>query len=150
VPPGPIDSALAHGPVQPVPVIVGNNADESDTAFGAPARAFARLVTARGVRVYRYVFAYAQDTRGAYHSAEIRFVFDLASPPLAETMSDYWVAFAKTGDPNGGGRPRWPVYDAASDAYLELGSVVAAKEEFRRARYDSLDAVARDSGEVRP
>ena len=150
VPPRAIDSALAGGPLTPVPVIVGNNADESDTAFGAPARAFARLVTARGVPVYRYVFTYAQDTLGAYHSAEIRFVFDLASRPLAETMSDYWVAFAKTGDPNGGGRPRWPVYDAASDAYLELGSVVEAKEGFRRARYDSLDAVARDSGEVRP
>jgi len=54
-------------------------------------------------------------------------VFDLAKPPLAETMSDYWVAFAKTGDPNGGGRPRWPVYDPMSNAYLELGPVVAQR-----------------------
>jgi carboxylesterase type B len=89
------------------------------------------------------VFTYASDTRGAYHSAEIPFVFDHAGVPLAETMSDYWVAFATTGDPNGGGRPHWPVYDAASDSYLELGPVVEAKQGFRQARYDSLDAIAR-------
>ncbi|HZS61155.1 MAG TPA: carboxylesterase family protein [Gemmatimonadaceae bacterium] len=127
VPPGPIDSLLAHGSVKPVPVIVGNNKDEPDSLFGAPARLFARLVTERGVRVYRYVFTYAQDSLGAYHSAEIPFVFDLAKPPLAETMSDYWIAFAKTGDPNGDDRPRWPVATVTSDPYLELGAAVAAR-----------------------
>jgi carboxylesterase type B len=64
-------------------------------------------------------------------------------------MSDYWVAFATTGDPNGDGRPRWPVYDATSDSYLELGSVVQAKAAFRQARFDSLDTIARHSGEIR-
>jgi para-nitrobenzyl esterase len=95
------------------------------------------------------VFTYASDSLGAYHSAEIKFVFDHAGVPLAETMSDYWVAFATTGDPNGDGRPRWPVYDATSDSYLELGSVVQAKAAFRQARYDSLDTIARHSGEIR-
>ncbi len=127
VPPGPIDSLLAHGPVKPVPVIVGNNKDEPDSLFGAPARLFTRLVAERGVRVYRYVFTYAQDSLGAYHSAEIPFVFDLAQAPLAETMSDYWVTFAKTGDPNGDDRPRWSVATVTSDPYLELGAVVAAR-----------------------
>ena len=157
VPPRTVDSALALGPIQPVPVIVGSNADESDTAFGAPARAFARLVTRRGVRAYRYVFTRAGDSTGAYHSAEITFVFDhprasgrtAYDSTLAETMSDYWVAFATTGDPNGDGRPRWPVYDATSDSYLELGSVVQAKAAFRQARFDSLDTIARHSGEIR-
>ena len=157
VPPQSVDSALALGPIQPVPVIVGSNADESDTAFGAPARAFARLVIQRGVRAYRYVFTRAGDSTGAYHSAEITFVFDhphasgrtAYDSTLAETMSDYWVAFATTGDPNGDGRPRWPVYDAVSDSYLELGSVVQAKTAFRQARFDSLDTIARRAGEIR-
>jgi para-nitrobenzyl esterase len=117
-----------------VPVIVGNNADEDSIAFGAPARTFARLMTARGARVYRYVFARRGDQRGAYHSAEITFVFDRPraaghtdyDSTLAETMSDYWVAFATTGDPNGQ-RPQWPVYDPQQDNYLELGPQVTVR-----------------------
>ena len=36
-------------------------------------------------------------------------------------MSDYWVAFAKTGNPNGGGRPQWDGYgNDATRNYLEF------------------------------
>ena len=169
--PRPVDSALALGATTIVPVIVGSNADEGDEVFGAPARAFARLVTRRGGRAYLYQFTRVGDDsasrrRGAYHSAEITFVFGRPHPllpsagrtaydsTLAEAMSDYWVAFAATGDPNGppaGGRwPRWPVYEPAADAYLELGPQIAPKRELRRAVYDSLDQAARARGEVRP
>jgi len=166
-----IDSALATGAANLVPVIVGSNADEGDAVFGAPARAFARLVTRRGRPAYLYQFTRVGDDsanrhRGAYHSAEITFVFGRARPilanagrtaydsTLAEAMSDYWLAFARGGDPNGppaaGRWPRWPVYAPATDASLELGPEVAAKQGLRRAVYDSLDAEARSRGEVRP
>jgi para-nitrobenzyl esterase len=169
--PRPVDAALARGEANVVPVIVGSNRDESSSAFGAPSRAFARLITARRTPAYLYLFTRVGDDsvnrkRGAYHSAEITFVFGRARPllqsagrttydsTLAEAMSDYWVAFATTGNPNGapnGGRwPRWPVYDPITDAYLELGPQIVAKRDFRRALYDSLDAVARRRGEVRP
>jgi carboxylesterase type B len=73
---------------------------------------------------------------------------------LADAMSDYWVAFAATGDPNGrpaaGKWPRWPRYAPATDALLELGPEIAVREGWRRAVYDSLDAVGRARGEVRP
>ena len=69
-------------------------------------------------------------------------------------MSDYWAAFAASGDPNGppaaGKWPRWPKYDSTTDAYIELGPVVVAKRDIRRALYDSLDVQARARGEVRP
>jgi para-nitrobenzyl esterase len=172
--PHPADSALVLGSANVVPVIVGSNADESREVFGAPSRAFARMITSRGARAYLYQFTRVGDDSasrraGAYHSAEITFVFGRPRPlqasagrtaydsTLAEAMSDYWVAFATTGDPNGrpsAGRrlrlPRWPVYDRTSDAYLELGPQIAAKRELRRALYDSLDAIARARGEVRP
>ena len=166
-----VDSALARGRGAVVPVIVGSNGDEGDGFFGAPSRAFARLVTRRGGRAYLYQFTRVGDDsaslrRGAYHSAEITFVFGrprtlLAmagraayDSTLAEAMSDYWVAFATSGDPNGppnaGRWPRWPVYEPANDAYLELGPAITAKRELRRAVYDSLDRLARAQGQIRP
>lgn len=172
-----VDSAIADGRAAVVPVIVGSNADEPDAVFGAPARAFARLLTARGVPAYLYQFTRAGDdsashARGAYHSAEITFVFGRPRPivasaghtaydsTLAEAMSSYWVAFAASGDPNGPlpadasagapARPHWPVYDPRTDASLELGAVIAPREHVRRAAYDALDAAARARGEVRP
>ena len=166
-----VETALARDNGAVVPVIVGSNADESDEVFGAPSRAYARLVTKRGARAYLYQFTRAGEDsasrrRGAYHSSEITFVFGRPRPllpiagraaydsTLAEAMSDYWVAFATGGDPNGppsaGRWPRWPVYDAGTDAYLELGEVIAAKRELRRALYDSLDERARARGHLRP
>jgi len=166
-----LDSAVAGGTANVVPVIVGSNADEDLSVFGAPARSFARLVTGRGARAYLYVFSRVGDdsvnrARGAYHSAEITFAFGRPRPilpsaghtaydsTLAEAMSDYWTAFAASGDPNGrttaGRWPRWPVYDPATDAYLELGPEIVPREGLRRTAYDSLDAVGRARGEIRP
>jgi para-nitrobenzyl esterase len=104
--------------------------------------------------------------RGAYHSADITFTFGRPRPilesagrtaydsTLAEAMSDYWVAFATSGDPNGpptaGKLPRWPVYDRTTDAYMELGPQTVARSALRRSVYDSLDAIGRARGEVRP
>jgi para-nitrobenzyl esterase len=166
-----VDSTLLNGAANLVPVIAGTNRDEGDEWMGAPTRSFARLMSARGAPVYMYMFSRVGDdsanrARGAYHSAEITFVFGMRHPlqasagstpydsTVAEAMSDYWVSFATTGDPNSGpsaGRwPRWPRYDAATDALLEIGPEIKPRTMVKRAVYDSLDAVARARGEVRP
>jgi para-nitrobenzyl esterase len=166
-----LDSTLASGKGNIVPVIVGSNADEGDAFFGAPARAFARIITAHGKKVYFYQYTRVGDDsasrkQGAYHSSEITFVFGRPAPvqasaghtaydaTLADAMSDYWVAFATTGDPNGapsaGRRPKWPVYEPKNDPWMELGPTIAAKTGLKRVLYDSLDAVARKRGEIRP
>jgi para-nitrobenzyl esterase len=166
-----VDSTLASGKANLVPVIAGTNRDEGDEWMGAPTRTFARLVSAHGALTYVYMFSRVGDdsanrTRGAYHSAEITFVFGRPHPlqpsagstpydsTLAEAMSDYWVAFATSGDPNGpptaGKLPPWPRYDSRTDVLLELGPEIKPRTLVKRAVYDSLDAVARSRGRLRP
>ncbi|MBV9085635.1 MAG: carboxylesterase family protein [Acidobacteriaceae bacterium] len=91
-------------------------------------------------------------SRGAYHSAEIEFVFeqlkskDLQWRPedfkLSDLISSYWTNFAKTGDPNGPGLPQWPRYDK-QDGYqvMHLSAASHAAPAEDRARYQVLDSV---------
>jgi para-nitrobenzyl esterase len=169
--PHPVDSAIALGVANGVPIIVGSNRDEPEEIFGAPSRSLARLVTARGVPAYVYLFTRVGDDSisrrgGAYHGSEITFVFGRPRPlatfmghasydaTLADAMSSYWVAFATSGNPNGppsaGKLPHSPRYDPATDATMELGPQIVARTMLRRAGYDSLDAAARVRGQIRP
>ena len=109
--------------------------------------------------VYRYEFDQAPpraagetgESRGAYHSAEIEYVFgNLASKnlpwtpddrKLSELMSTYWTNFAKTGDPNGTGLPKWPAYDAASHQAMHLSANPAPAPDAHRERYQFLDTL---------
>ncbi len=54
---------------------------------------------------------------------------DAALRTLADTLSDYLVAFAMHGDPAVAGRPNWPAYDTGIRNYLELsGNVHTARD----------------------
>jgi para-nitrobenzyl esterase len=79
---------------------------------------------------YLYRFDWETPEGGGHmrspHTIEIPFVFRniaIAGPliskmpeayQLAEKVSASWVAFARTGDPNTKGVPRWPAYSAAT------------------------------------
>ena len=65
-------------------------------------------------------------------------------------MSDYYVAFVTSGDPNGPDRPTWPPYAPGSEIYLELGREIKAKQNLRKAEWDAQDQVARLRGAIRP
>jgi len=88
--------------------------------------------------------------RGAYHSAEIEFVFETLHSKklpwrktdyaLSDLMSTYWTNFAKTGDPNSPGLPQWPAYNKQDDyQVMYLNATSHAAPDAHRARYLFLD-----------
>ncbi len=77
--------------------------------------------------VFMYLFTWETPVLGGKlkspHALEIPFVFDNVATDrlsgdtptkfaLAEKMSKAWLAFARAGDPNHGGIPKWPHYSA--------------------------------------
>ena len=90
---------------------------------------------------------------GAFHSDDIEYVFGtLDSRPgmkqrpedtrLSELMGTYWTNFAKTGDPNGPGLPRWPTYSGTGNwQVMHLNPTPEARPDRLRNRYLFLDSV---------
>jgi para-nitrobenzyl esterase len=100
----------------------------SDERYNAPVMKIAerRAALGRGP-VYLYYFRWETPLDGGRyrspHTVEIPFVFrNLDASPwtagatnaaaLADQVSDAWVAFARTGNPNTPRLPRWPAFDA--------------------------------------
>ena len=75
-----------------------------------------------GAPVYSYIFSWGTS----YHTAEIPFVFNnidkvtVSGDPaeaqrLADVMSQAWINFARTGDPNGEGLAEWTVCSSENE-----------------------------------
>lgn len=87
-----------------------------------------RKAAQKGAPVYMYLLAWetpvAKGRLRSPHALEIPLVFDNVEKSrnflgrgeepqvLAEQMSEAWLAFARTGDPNAAALPDWPAYDA--------------------------------------
>jgi len=72
---------------------------------------------------------------GAHHTSEVPYVFrtvgrgkrawEPADTVVSDRMSAYFVNFAKTGDPNGAGLPRWPAFTPDAHQTMRLGETAA-------------------------
>jgi para-nitrobenzyl esterase len=89
---------------------------------------------------------------GAFHSDDIEYVFGtLDSRPqavwrpedrkLSEQIGSYWTNFARTGDPNGPGLPKWPNYGPTEWQVMHLDTTSEARPDNQRDRYLFLDQV---------
>lgn len=116
---------------------------ERDLRFGWDMWAWARLHAGTAKHeVWYYHFTWAPPFPsgsvragwGASHFAELWYMFDhlgqepwrwrTADRALAGAMSTYWTNFAKTGDPNGAGLPRWPAFATTDGQVLYLGDPI--------------------------
>jgi len=114
----------------------------TDSMFLTTARRMARYQAPRNPQTFLYHFTrvsvYAQlYGLGAYHAAEIPYVFDTVDlvsatgvqpkdRELAQAMSAAWLRFAQTGDPNGANLPKWPPYSQSTDQHQEFGNTIRA------------------------
>jgi para-nitrobenzyl esterase len=132
-----------------------------DRAFALGMRQWARFNDDAGLDSYLYYFTHSPPGPGseylrAHHAAEIAYAFDNTissdrrpysevDQKLADQIADYWVNFARTGNPNGDGLPNWPEYDPDTEGYIELDDSIEAKQNLLKNRLDFLEAAAAGS-----
>lgn len=125
-----------------VPMMIGATSADIGGKTGwmvGGARSVAAMIADKGLPVYEYRFSYvaealrAQQTDGAGHASDIPFFFhteaikygDRTTPndvAMGKAISAYVARFAKTGDPNGGGLPKWPRYSRAGDLMMDFAA----------------------------
>ena len=96
--------------------------------------------------VYQYYFTKSNGRLSSWHSGELIYafgmipedsgLFDESDRNLSRIMHEYWIRFARNGDPNGGDLP---VFEQGSDRLMELGEEVRMVDNPFRKLYDILD-----------
>ena len=145
----------------------------TDKVWAEPARFTARAFTAIGEPAYIFLFSYVPSSMtermpyGPGHGTDIPYAFDnlrsggfgpAPAPPTAEDkevarmMNAYWVNFAKTGNPNGKGLPKWPLNNSKTNEILEFqrdGKPVG-KIDPTKAKLDVIEKAVNKGDKLQP
>jgi para-nitrobenzyl esterase len=130
----------------------------SDRAYCAPLMKIAERRSALGkAPVYFYYFSWETPVNGGKmhspHASEIPFVFDNTErsaritgggqrpAALADKMSDAWIAFARTGNPNTAKWPTWTPYNATNRATLVINDKTEVVNDPTKERRIAMQAV---------
>jgi para-nitrobenzyl esterase len=125
-----------------------------DQLFGLQGYLWLEAQQSQKLPVYAYRFKRIVPATGAYkkfkafHTGEVPYAFnnlrfvnrpwEKADYQLAETMSEYWVNFVKTGNPNGKGLPPWPAYQRNEKQIIILDENITHKPMPDAERLDLL------------
>lgn len=135
--PGPVGDLLAE-----LPIPQRLDELEAATQFTCPSIALAEGFSAGGASTYVYRFDRIRPGDhgiGAYHGAEIPYVFDThdawlptdaVDRDLTRRMMGYWLNFAATGNPNHDDAPVWPRWN-------DDGRTLSLAEEVRAETFDA-------------
>ncbi len=121
-------------------------------ANAEPARLVAQSMERKKSKAYLYQFTRRPDTAmasklGVHHGVELAYVFGNMNKSdgynetdmrLSSQMMDYWVNFAKTGNPNGQGLADWPAYKSKSDLNLEFSDRIHANTHLFKKECDFI------------
>ncbi|MGJ8560698.1 MAG: carboxylesterase/lipase family protein [Litorimonas sp.] len=126
-----------------------------DEIFGTNIRMAARATAETGAPSWTYFFSRVppsdKQTVGAFHAAEIPFVFSSHEDvlgvsdddkALTEMMVDYWANFAKSGNPNGAELPEWPQHAGESWMHFSANTGRPIAEVEVGVRRDKLDSLS--------
>jgi len=126
-----------------------------DEIFGVNIRMAARAAADTGAPSWTYFFSRVppseKQTVGAFHAAEIPFVFGSHEEvlgvsdddaALTEIMIDYWANFAKTGNPNSAGMAEWPQHMGDSWMHFSANTGLPTAQVETGVRREKLDALS--------
>jgi para-nitrobenzyl esterase len=85
---------------------------------------------------------------GAFHTSEVPFALHTlhvwkrpwrdVDYTVEKTMSNYWVNFVKTSDPNGQGLPEWTTYKKDTGNIMEIGDQTRLSPGLYKKEFDFL------------
>jgi para-nitrobenzyl esterase len=90
---------------------------------------------------------------GAFHTSEVPFAlhnlhtwkrpWQKRDFEIEKLMSDYWIQFVKSGNPNLSGLPVWKPYTRSEGAILEIDSVTVLKPAYFKKEFEIMDKLSK-------